>query len=159
MDNIISNKEDIPKWMALGKTALCQKDPSRGSAIDNYRPISCLPLIWKLISGTIAESIYNFFNINDKLPESNKKYVEKKRRGSKIQLLIDETIPRDCRKRHRNLGMTWVDYKKAYTFPHPWILQSLEFAQVCDKIFEFVKKINDKLANRVNLMLRKFGES
>ena len=23
MDNIISNKEDIPKWMTLGKTTLC----------------------------------------------------------------------------------------------------------------------------------------
>ena len=84
MDNIISNREDIPKWMALGKTTLCQKDSSRGSAIDNYRPISCLPLIWKLISRTIAESIYNFFNINDKLPESNKKYVEKKVEGVKF---------------------------------------------------------------------------
>ena len=26
MDNIISNTEDIPKWMILGKTVLCQKD-------------------------------------------------------------------------------------------------------------------------------------
>ena len=84
MDNIISNRKDIPKWMALGKTALCQKDPSTGSAIDNYRPISCLPLIWKLVSDTIAEGIYNFLNINDKLPESNKKYVEKKVEGVKF---------------------------------------------------------------------------
>ena len=29
MDNIISNREDIPKWMTLGKTVLCQKDPSK----------------------------------------------------------------------------------------------------------------------------------
>ena len=84
MDNIISNREDIPKWMALGKTVLCQKDPSKGSVVDNYRPISCLSLIWKLMRGTIAESIYNFFNINDKLPESNKKYVEKKVEGVKF---------------------------------------------------------------------------
>ena len=32
MDNIISNREDIPKWMTLSKTVLCQKDPSKGSA-------------------------------------------------------------------------------------------------------------------------------
>ena len=55
--------------------------------------------------------------------------------------------------------MIWVDYKKAYMFPHSWILESLELVQVCDKILEFVKKINDKLANRVDLMQRKFGES
>ena len=45
MDNIISNPEDIPKWMTLGKTVLCQKHPSKGHAVDNYRPISCLPLM------------------------------------------------------------------------------------------------------------------
>ena len=44
-DNIISNPEDIPKWMTLGKTVLCQKHPSKGNAVDNYRPISCLPLM------------------------------------------------------------------------------------------------------------------
>ena len=43
INNIISNRDDIPKWMALGKTFLCQKDPTQGNAVDNYRPISCLP--------------------------------------------------------------------------------------------------------------------
>ena len=32
MDNIISHSKDIPKWMTLGKTVLCQKDPSKGNA-------------------------------------------------------------------------------------------------------------------------------
>ena len=35
MDNIISNKEGIPKWMTLGKTVFCQKDPSKGNSVDN----------------------------------------------------------------------------------------------------------------------------
>ena len=30
MDNIISTREDIPKWMTLGKTVLCQEDPTLG---------------------------------------------------------------------------------------------------------------------------------
>ena len=29
MDNIINNREDIIKWMTLGKTVLCQEDPSK----------------------------------------------------------------------------------------------------------------------------------
>ena len=43
-NNIISNREEIPKWMTLGKTVLCQKDPSKGNAVDNYRPILYLCL-------------------------------------------------------------------------------------------------------------------
>ena len=57
MDNIISSREDVPKWMTLGKMVFCQKDPSKGNAVDNYRPISCLPLMWKLMTRTITESI------------------------------------------------------------------------------------------------------
>ena len=100
MHNIISNRDGIPKWMTLGKTVLCQKDPSKGNAVDNYRPISYLPSMWKLVTGTIAESIYNFLDVNDKLP-IEQKGCRKKSRGAKDQLLIDKTILRDCRKRHR----------------------------------------------------------
>ena len=65
--SIISNREDIPKLMILGKSVHCQKDPSKGNAVDNYRPTLCLSLMWKLMTGIIAESIYNFLDVNDKL--------------------------------------------------------------------------------------------
>ena len=94
MDNIVGNKEDIPKWMTLGKTVLCQKDPSERNAVDSYRPISCLPLMWKLMTGTIAENIYNFLDMNDKPPVEQKR-CKKKSRGTKDQLSIDKTVPRD----------------------------------------------------------------
>ena len=50
MDNIISNREEIPEWMTLGKIVLCQKGHTKGNAVDNYRPISYLPLMWKLMT-------------------------------------------------------------------------------------------------------------
>ena len=78
----------------LGKTVLCQKDPSKENAVDDYRPISSLPLMWKLMTGTITESIYNFFDVNDKLP-AEQKGCRKKGRGTKGQLLIDKTMLSD----------------------------------------------------------------
>ena len=139
MDNIISNAKNIPKWTTVGKTVLCQKDPSKGNAADNYRPISCLPLMWKLITGTIAENIYNFLAVNDKLPVEQKG-CQKKSKGTKDQLLIDKMILCDCRKKHTYLGMAWIDYKKNYDMvPHSWILESLELMQVSDNIIKFVK--------------------
>ena len=90
--------------------------------------------------GTIAESIYNFLDVNVKLaPEQ--KGCKKKSRKTKDQFLIDKTILRDCRKRHTNLEITWIDYKKAYDMvPHLWILERLEHVQVSDSILEFVKR-------------------
>ena len=73
--------------------------------------------------------------------QSNKKDAQKKNRGIKDQLLIDKTILRDRRERHTNLGMTWIDYKKAYDMvPHSWILKNLELVEVSDNILEFVKR-------------------
>ena len=46
--------------MTLGKMVVCQKDPSIGNVADKHRPISCLTLIRKLMTGTIAESITIF---------------------------------------------------------------------------------------------------
>ena len=68
MNDLINNRVTIPVWMTTGRTVLCQKDQERGSAVDNYRPMSCLPLAWKLITGIIADSMYEFFVENDVLP-------------------------------------------------------------------------------------------
>ena len=65
----------------------------------------------------------------------------KKSRASKDQLLIDKTMLHDCRERHTNLGMAWIDYKKAYDMvSHSWILGSLELVQVSDSILKFIKR-------------------
>ena len=78
--------------------------------------------MWKLMTRTIAESIYNFLDVNDKLPVKNKE-CKKKGRGPKDQLSIHKTILRGFRNRYTNMGMTWVDYKKNYDIvPHSWVL-------------------------------------
>ena len=52
-------------------------------------------------------------------------------------------ILRDCRKRHTNLGMAWIDYKKAYDMvPHSWRLESLELVQELTLCGESLAKVN-----------------
>ena len=45
MNDMINNGDTIPGWLTKGRTVLCQKDTQRGNAVDNLRPISCLPLM------------------------------------------------------------------------------------------------------------------
>ena len=40
-------------------TVLSQKDPANGSGVDNFRLISCLPLMWELMTGMLAEKVYS----------------------------------------------------------------------------------------------------
>ena len=58
LEKIVNGEEDSPGWMISGRTVLCIKDSKKGNAADNLRPISCLPVMWKLMTGIIAEHIY-----------------------------------------------------------------------------------------------------
>ena len=91
------------------------------------------------MTGTIVESICNFREVDGKLPVKQKG-CRRKSRGTKDQSLIDKMILHDCRKRHTNLVMAWVGYKKVYMVPHSWILESFELVQASD-ILEFVKRL------------------
>ena len=50
--------EYVPDWVTKGKTLLIQKDPIKGTAPNNYRPITCLPIMWKILTAQIGEEIY-----------------------------------------------------------------------------------------------------
>ena len=111
----------VPPWMTHAPTVLCQKDPRKANAVESYCPILCLPLIWELLTRVIAEEMYDYLEQEKFLPEEQKG-CRRRSRGAKDQLLIDTTVLKDSKKRHNNLSMAWIDYKKAYNFvPHSWI--------------------------------------
>ena len=48
----------VPDWITKGKTTLIQKDPSKGTAPNNYRRITCLPMMWKILTAQIRGKWY-----------------------------------------------------------------------------------------------------
>ena len=40
----------VPDWMTKGKTTLIKKDPRKGTFPNNYRSITCLPIIRKILT-------------------------------------------------------------------------------------------------------------
>ena len=52
---------------------MLQKDKSKGNVASNYRPITCLPLMWKLLTGIIADQIYAHLDQEKLLPEGCRK--------------------------------------------------------------------------------------
>ena len=118
MNRILMGEDNLPERMTHGLTVLCQKEPQKGNTGDNYRPITCLPLIWKLLTGAIAEEMCNYLEREKILPEEQKG-CKRGSSGTKDQLLVDKAVLRDCKKRHTHLSMAWIDYRKAYDLvPH-----------------------------------------
>ena len=100
-----------PDWMTLGRTVLVVKDAAKGSIPSNFRPITCLLTIWKLLSGILSDCLYNHLHSQGLLP-TEQKGISKGSRGAKSQLLVDKMIMKEAKRRHKNLQMLWLDYKK-----------------------------------------------
>ena len=123
--------------MTSRRTVLCLKDPKKGNAVDNFRPISCLPLMWKLITEIVSEMMYILIDENEILPVEQKEC----RRKSKDELLRDKSIPTDCDRKHKKLAMAWVDYKKGYGIvAHSWMTECLKLVQASEEIINFVER-------------------
>ena len=61
----------------------------------------------------LAERMYSHLEKENVL-QSEQKGCPNGSPGTKDQLLIDKTVLRDCKRKHTNLAMAWIDYKKAY---------------------------------------------
>ena len=47
----------VPSYMTFGRTVLIVKDKDSGPVATNFRPITCLPFIWKLFTGILGETL------------------------------------------------------------------------------------------------------
>ena len=69
---IVNRDASLPHWLTLGKAILCLKDPKKGNAVDNFQPISWLPMMWKLLTGVISDNVYEHLENYEMLPEEQK---------------------------------------------------------------------------------------
>ena len=128
------NKGHVPEWMAKGRTVLIQKDPAKGAVSSNYRPITCLRLMWKLLTGIIADKIYDHLLMNSILPYEQKG-CRKGARGTKDQLLIDKVVLKEVKIFRKNVAMAYIVYRKAYDMvPHSWIFEMMEVTGVTKNV-------------------------
>ena len=87
---------NIPEWMTKVKTTLIQKDPRKGTIPSNYRPITCLPIMWKILTAQIKEEIYYSVDCRGLFPEEQKG-CRKGTRGADDLLYIDQHILKEAK--------------------------------------------------------------
>ena len=108
-------KIEIPEWMTKGKTTLIQKDSDKGTAPNNYRPIRCLPMMWKILIAQIREKIYDSLISRGIFPEEQKG-CHKRTRSTKELLYIDQHILNESKTRRKNLAMASIDNKQSLRY-------------------------------------------
>ncbi|XP_063592467.1 uncharacterized protein LOC134769657 [Penaeus indicus] len=133
-------EREVPNWMTKGRTVLIMKDKEKGRDVKNFRPVTCLPLMWKLLTGVLSEEMYKHLEENELLPDEQKG-CRKRSRGTKDQLLIDKMIIRNCKRRGTGLGMAWIDYKKAFDMvPQSWLVECMELFGVASNMTHFISR-------------------
>ena len=124
----------MPRWLTRGRNSLSWKDKSKANVASDYRPITCLPLMWKLLTGVIANQIYAQVDHKKLLPEEQKG-CRKGSRGTNDLFYIDRAVIKEVKSRNKNLAMAWIDYKKAYDMvPHSWIIECLDLFGLAENI-------------------------
>ena len=77
----------VPSWFTRGRTSLLEKDKSKGNVASNYRTITSLPLMWKLLTSVIADQVYAHLDQEKLLPEEQKG-CRKGSRGTKDLFIL-----------------------------------------------------------------------
>ena len=135
---LLQGSHALPTWIVTGRTLLIRKDDNKPSTPENFRPITCLPTMWKLFTGILTRKI-NQHIVQNKILHHEQKGARARCRGAKDQLAIDRTITDDNRKRRTNLSMAWIDYRKAFdSLPHSWIRKCLKLYKIHDSIRDIV---------------------
>ena len=89
------------------------KRPHQRTAPNNFRPITCLPMTWKILMPQIREEIY-YSLISCWLFLEEQKGCCKGSRDTGELLDINQYILNEIKIRRKNLAMAWIDYKMAY---------------------------------------------
>ena len=98
--------------MTKKKTTMIQNDSQKETAPNNCRPITCLPMMGKILTAQIKEEIYYTLISCVLLPEEQKR-CHKGTRGTYLPY-IDPHILKESRTRRKNVQRAWTDYKKAH---------------------------------------------
>ena len=140
-----TRNEQIPtrrysEWMTKGKSTIIQKVLSKWTSPNNYRPITCLPMMWKTLTAKIREMIYNPLT-SRRLFLDEQKGCHKGSRDTAELLYKDQHILNESKTRRKNLAISWIDYKKEYDMvPWSWILHRLKMFKIPHEVINFIEK-------------------
>ena len=123
----------VLEWVTKGRTTLIQKEPSKRTASNNYRPIICLPMIWKILTAQIREQIYYSL--------TSCGWFQTNRKDAAKLHSIDRHILNESKTSRKTLAMAWIDYKKAYNIvPRCWIIHCLKVYKISHEVMHFIEQ-------------------
>jgi len=131
------------EWVCTGDTCVIPKVIG-AEAVDQYRPISTLNCMYKLLTGMVADVVWAKM-VDEKLVAPEQMANRAKIRGTHEALLMDKTIVSDARRHNHPLWMVYYDFRRAFdNVSHTAALTLLERYGAPKNVVEWFRK-NSKL--------------
>ena len=90
-----------------------KKKTRKGTYPNNYKPMTCLPMMCKILTAKIMEEIYNaLINRGLFLDEQNRYCKGFRETGEENILYINQYIHKENKTSRKNLTMAWINYKQ-----------------------------------------------
>ena len=135
----------LPKWLMHTENWDTRMDDEReahsnpkshlkGTAPNNYWFVTCLPMMWKILTTQIRDKIY-YWLISRGIFYKEQKGSCKKTDGTEEHILHEKNT------RWKNLATAWIDNKKAYDMARQrWILHRLKMYKIPEQIPQLIEK-------------------
>lgn len=120
------------------KTGIVRPIHKKGKFNDlaNYRPITILPVINKIIEKYICDQIYSFYRNNDIISKAQYGFQSKKSTAQLLSNFTDEVNYHLGEKKH--VVLLFIDFSKAFdTLGHNMLLKTLENSGISGKLLEW----------------------
>ena len=128
-----------PDWETLGRTILIGKKGKSMDKAENFRPITCLSVIYKIQSALVNIKLREHILENKIWPFEQLGTLEGTL-GAKEAILFDRYIVRETRLYKINLSVAWTDVRKAYdSLYQEFIIKMLQFIRVPEWITAWLK--------------------
>jgi hypothetical protein len=120
VSKMIRNPEEAPEWFYITYLIPKVEEPESPA---QYRPITCMSNLYKLVTKLVTHEIRDFVEIN-KILSKNQLGTVRDCQGAKEQALLNKCINTF---HSNNLSTMWIDVKKAYdSVDHKYLLLCLE---------------------------------
>ncbi|KAL1448298.1 hypothetical protein WDU94_008925 [Cyamophila willieti] len=134
----VQDPKKMPSFLTEGITYMIPKSEK----IDDpamYRPITCLPTMYKVFTSIMKMKIYDHISRNNIMSEEQIG-SRSSTFGTKESLTIDTIVCKQAKEKCRNVCVAWIDYMKAYdSVPHSWLIKILEIYKVDKTIISFLQ--------------------
>ena len=89
-----------------------------------------MPTTFKILTSVITDRLYSHLE-KEAIMTPEQRGGKKDCYGCNDQLMINNAILENSKKRKKNLSTAWIDYRKAFdSVPHSWILTCLQMYKI-----------------------------